>query len=50
MTVDYAVTGTATGSGLITPCQWHPNHKCGATSGTITIAIIDDSLMRLMRQ
>ena len=29
VTVDYAVTGTATGSGTdYTLCKWNPNHKC----------------------
>ena len=45
VTVDYAITGTATGPGTDYSCQWNPNYKCGATSGTITIAgIVDDGL------
>ena len=46
VTVDYAVTGTATGSGTdYTLANGNPNNQCaGATSGTITIAgIVDDS-------
>ena len=44
MTVDYAVTGTATGSGTdYTLANGTLTISAGATSGTITIAgIVDD--------
>ena len=52
VTVNYAVTGTATGSGTdYTLANGTLTISAGATSGTITIgSIVDDSLDEPMRQ